>query len=377
MADTSDGTVALFLRRFLPYSQTFIYDEIQAHERYDVEVFCQERLNAERFPYERYVKPSGWWGEKIYENIGYWPSFDRLIGRRNHALIHAHFGTAAVYALPYVLRHDVPFAITFHGVDVGNLFGARRFLPGQWRYWAYSRLLFRHADRLLADSIELAELLGELGAPREKLHVHRLGVDVSRFSRAGGEEDRPVRIVMVGRFTPKKGFTYALRACAKALERTDREAEVVMVGSGEQEAELRRLARAPSLEGRVRFRGALPHEQVAEVLSRADVMLTPSVVTRTHDRDSGIVVAKEASASEVPVVGTYHGGIPSIIDDGETGFLVPERNVDALADRLTTLLEDASLRRRFGTAARKKMKRSFDMHDQVRALEEHYDAVRR
>jgi len=104
--------------------------------------------------------------------------------------------------------------------------------------------------------------------------------------------------------------------------------------------------------------------------------MTPSVVTRTHDRDSGIVVAKEGSACEVPVIGTYHGGIPSIIDDGETGFLVPERNVEALTDRLKTLLDDTDLRRSMGRAAREKMLREFDMAKQVEKLERHYDAIR-
>jgi colanic acid/amylovoran biosynthesis glycosyltransferase len=116
---------------------------------------------------------------------------------------------------------------------------------------------------------------------------------------------------------------------------------------------------------------------VAETLARTDVMMCPSVVTATHDRDSGLIVAKEASACGVPVIGTYHGGLPSIVDDGKTGILVPERNVDALADALRTLLTDADRRRQLGTAARDKMEQEFDLATQVRALERHYDEVRR
>jgi glycosyltransferase involved in cell wall biosynthesis len=77
----------------------------------------------------------------------------------------------------------------------------------------------------------------------------------------------------------------------------------------------------------------------------------------------------------VPVIGTYHGGIPSIIDDGETGFLVPERDVNALTDALHTLLTDGDLRRRFGRAAREKMRQDLSMDDQVRALETYYDRI--
>lgn len=372
------GRVAMFAKRFLPYSQTFIYDEIQAHERYTVDVFCKERINEDRFPYDRVTAPSAlgssWMGARLYENIGYWPRFDRMLAREPYDLVHAHFGTQGVYALPYVKRHDLPFAVTFHGIDVGDLFGPRRFLPRQWRYWALSDSIFEEADILLADSIELAELLIEMGAPKEKLQVHRLGVDLSKFQRADEERSVP-RITMVGRFTEKKGFRYALRACANVLSDDAVEGEVVMLGDGELESELRQIVREGGIEDRVDFRGAVPHEEVAHVLARTDVMMCPSVVTRTHDRDSGIVVAKEGSACEVPVIGTYHGGIPSIIDDGETGFLVPERDVDALTDALHTLLTDGDLRRRFGRAAREKMRRELSMDDQVRALETYYDRI--
>jgi colanic acid/amylovoran biosynthesis glycosyltransferase len=372
---SSDHTVALFVDRFLPYSQTFIYDEIQAHTRYDVEVFCNERINEERFPYERYVKPNSTLGERFLKNVGYWPSFDRRLGAGNHDLIHAHFGTAAVYALPYVLRHDLPFAVTFHGIDVADLFGPRRFLPLQWRYWAYSGWIFDRATMLLADSIELAELLISLGAPAQKMRVQRLGVDLNRFYRADDTTRSVPRVTMVGRFTEKKGFLYGLRACAKLLTE-GRAFEVTLVGSGEREPIYRHLLHENGIADQVAFAGVLTPAQVADTLARSDVLLAPSVVTRTHDRDSGLIVAKEASASEAPVIGTYHGGIPSIIDDGETGFLVPERNVEALADRLATLIDDAALRRRFGQAARRKMEKAFDLHEQTQKLERRYDAIR-
>lgn len=368
----------MFTKRFLPYSQTFIYDELRTHERYDVDVFARERINTDRFPYDRVIVPtvgtSEWLGARLYENIGYWPAFDTRLGNTAYDLVHAHFGTQAVYALPYVLRHELPFLVTFHGIDVANLFGPRRFLPRQWRYWALSGRIFAAADRLLAASTELAELLAELGAPRHKIHVHRLGIDLSTFRRADETRDVP-RITMVGRFTEKKGFRYALRACARVFNE-GMPGTVTLLGDGELAPELRRIVRDADLDDRVDFRGAVPHDEVAHVLARTDVMMCPSVVTATHDRDSGLIVAKEASACEVPVIGTYHGGLPSIVEDGETGMLVPERNVDALADALRTLLRDEDRRRRLGRAARTKMEREFDLTTQVQALERHYDAVR-
>ena len=367
----------MFVRRFLPYSQTFIHDEIRTHERYTVDVFCRSRLNENRFPHNRVVTPSAfgsdWLGARLYENLGYWPPFDTRLGDTDYALVHAHFGTEAVYALPYVVRHDYPFIVTFHGADVADLFGPRRFLPRQWRYWSLAGRIFETADRLLAASTELAELLVELGAPRDKVHVHRLGIDLSTFRRAEEERAEP-RITMVGRFTEKKGFRYALRACGQVLT-GDTPGTITMLGNGELEPDLRRIVRETNLGDRVDFRGAVPHDEVAETLARTDIMMCPSVVTATHDRDSGLIVAKEASACEVPVIGTYHGGIPSIVDDRKTGLLVPERDVDALADALHTLLHDADLRRQLGKAARTKMEKEFDLATQIQKLERHYDDI--
>jgi glycosyltransferase involved in cell wall biosynthesis len=85
------------------------------------------------------------------------------------------------------------------------------------------------------------------------------------------------------------------------------------------------------------------------------------------------MVIKEASASHVVPVSTYHGGIPETVDDGATGFLVPERDVDALADRLERLVRDPVLRARMGEAARRKMEQEFDNRVRVKALEDLYD----
>jgi glycosyltransferase involved in cell wall biosynthesis len=99
------------------------------------------------------------------------------------------------------------------------------------------------------------------------------------------------------------------------------------------------------------------------------------VVTDQGDRDSGIIVVKEAAAAELPCLGTRHGGLPEIVDEGETGFLVAERDVDALAGRLGSLLSEPELRRRQGRAARRKMEREYDIRSRSVELEEIYDEV--
>ena len=103
--------------------------------------------------------------------------------------------------------------------------------------------------------------------------------------------------------------------------------------------------------------------------------MAPSVTTANGDRESGTLVIKEASAAGAVPLATWHGGHPEIVDDGRTGFLVPERHVDALADRLDRLLGDPGMRSRMAEAGRIKMRTEYDNRLRVAALEEAYDTV--
>lgn len=370
---------ALFSTSFLPYSQTFVHDELRAHVRYAADVFCKDRLNADRFPYDpaRVHAPGGPAGGALYEALGTWPPFHRVFEREDFALIHAHFGTGAVYALPYARKHRLPLVVTFHGNDVAALLGSQRYRYKRWRYVLRSSKLFERADLMLAVSLELQELLADLSGRPEAVKLHHLGIDLARFRpRDEVEVEGPPHVVMVGRFTEKKGMLYGLRAFAEAV-RQGREARLTIAGGGEREGELRRFVAEAGLEERVTFAGVLAQEEVAALLRAADVLLAPSVVARDHDREGSPITIREASASEVPVLSTVHAGIPQLVADGETGFLVPERNVPALAERLIALLDDPALRREMGRAGRAKMAREFDLFAQVAELERHYDAVRR
>lgn len=368
-------TAAVFSTRFVPWSQTFVYDEVRSHERYRVEVFCKERLNADVFPFDAVHQPPRWAGP-LYQNLAYWPSFDRLLGSGKYALIHAHFGTAAVYALPYVRKHKLPLVVTFHGNDVSALVGSQRRRVDRWRYVAASSRLFRMADLMLCDSEELRAFVTDLSGRPDAVRHAPLGIDLDRFRPLEIRPDREVpEVVLVGRFVEKKGHRYALRAFKQVIA-SGRRATLTFIGSGELESWCRAWVRDNGLDNAVEFAGILTPEETARRVASADIALVPSVVAPNFDREGGPLTAREASACAVPVVGTWHGGLPESIDDGVTGFLVPERNVGALADRLMTLLDDEGLRRQFGAAARRKMENEYDLNARVRILEQHYDSIR-
>jgi len=357
--------VAVFSTNFLEYSQTFVHEEVTHHRRYAAEVFCRARQNEARFPFEP-VHVAG----PLYTLTRYSPGFHSVFRARPFDLVHGHFGTGSLYAMPYAVRHRLPLVVTFHGYDVPLLRSAARLYPENWPYALLARGMLDRLTLGLCASQELLELLVESGVSRDRLQLYHLGIDLSAFRRRA--EPSVPRVVMVGRFVEKKGFEFGLRAFAKVTARGV-DARLVLVGQGEREAKLRALTQELGIASKVHFAGVLTSKEVAVLLGESSLLMAPSVVGADGDRESGVIALKEASATSLPVIGTYHGGIPEIIDHERTGFLVPERDVEALAERLHTLLTAADLRIRMGQAGREKMEREYDLVRQVDELEARYD----
>jgi len=117
--------------------------------------------------------------------------------------------------------------------------------------------------------------------------------------------------------------------------------------------------------------GAKTHEQSQAILSRSHLYLSPSVTARDGDQEGTPVALMEAMAVGLPVLSTFHSGIPEMIEDGVSGFLVPERDDSALADRIVRLASDPSLWPAMARVARETVMQRYNMrtsHDALSAL---------
>src|SRR5262245_6289397 len=358
--------VAMFREDFLPFSQTFVFEEIRLLQRHRVDVFAWRRLNEALFPYEP-VNVGG----LPFLLTGYSRAFHTKFQTEPYALVHAHFGTSGMYALPYARSYHLPLLVTFHGVDVTVLGSWVRLLPHRWPYAALAPRLLRRMTFGLCVSQEIHDRLVALGAPKDRLVIHRLGIDLNQFTIGPRDRSR-VEVVMVGRFVEKKGFEYGLQAFARVAKRFAN-TFLTIVGDGPRRRSLEELTQSLDVGERVTFTGVLSSREVSERLRRSDVLLAPSVTGRDGNREGSPMTVKEGSASQVVPVSTFHAGIPEIVEDGTTGFLVDERDVGGLADRLERLVRDSDLRSRMGRAARAKMEREFDNRKQVEELEALYD----
>jgi glycosyltransferase involved in cell wall biosynthesis len=143
---------------------------------------------------------------------------------------------------------------------------------------------------------------------------------------------------------------------------------LIIVGGGEQHAELQRLLVNLSLENRITLTGQVDHEDVPGYLHSFDVFVVPSLT----ERESFGVAAVEASASGLPVIASRIGGLPEVVLDGKTGLLVPPGDVDALAFAISCLLADPALRAQMGQAGRQFVLEHYRWEDNAKLMEEIY-----
>lgn len=369
MPPESPRRLALFCTNFLPSSQVFVYEQLRQYQRWQADVFAWRRFNQQRFAFPRVYQ-----AEPGYVVRGESRRFARAFDERRYSLVHAHFGPAGAYARRHARRAGAPLLVTFHGYDVPLLSSPRRFLPLHLPYAVGGPAMLREMRLGLCASTELMSMLGALGVDTARLRVHRLGIDLERFTFDPRRDRR--KVLMVGRMVEKKGFEYGLRAFARVLGR-GATASLTIAGDGERRGALTRLARELGVAGAVTFIGSQTNEQVAKLMAESSVLLAPSVVARDGNRESGLIVVKEAAASGTVPIGTRHGGIPDSIEDGRTGYLVAERDVEHMAERLERLLADEALRARLALAGREKMCREFDNRKLVAELEGIYDEVAR
>lgn len=300
-------------------------------------------------------------------------SFERLLGARRPGLIHAHFGVEGVYALPLARRLGIPLVTTFHGFDATLSTAALLTSPAWFNYPLFRGRLARQGDLFLCASAFIRERVLAMGFPAERTHVHYIGIDHRTIDPRDPAEETPT-ILHVARLVEVKGTETLIRAFAKVSARFA-DTELVIIGDGPLKAKLQALTQSLGLGARVRFLGAQPHNEVMGWMRKAAMLVLPSVRTSTGRVEGLGMVLLEAAATGVPLVGSRIGGIPEAIVEGETGFLAPERDSDALARCLAELLADPELRRRMGAEARALVESRFDIRRQTELLESFYDGL--
>lgn len=297
---------------------------------------------------------------------------ERIIARENIQLIHAHYGQMGLNILPAAVGGNIPLLTTFHGNDASSLLGVRRYrssLPSLFRY--------RHSY-IIAVSERIRMRLVSLGAPEERTFCHYIGTDTDRFQPGKVYSEGPlikkqkVNFLQISNFVEKKGHIYTIEAFNR-LVRKYSHVFLTLAGEGIMRKACESRVRSLGLEDRVKFTGRIEHREVKRYMEESDIFVHHSIIPSDMSEEGIPTVVMEAMACGLPVLSTFHAGIPELVEDGVNGFLAEERNVEQYEENMEKMLWADW--QKMSLASRAVVERKFDVSRQNRELEKIYSGI--
>ncbi|ASC71444.1 Glycosyltransferase Type 1 [Halomicronema hongdechloris C2206] len=378
--DNQPTNVLIYRDLLLPYSETFIKNQVISLTKYRgiyagtlTNKSHPDLLEAEQvISLDRIVQFSLPW-RLLFKFFGMvHPDWIRAIRQQSPVLLHAHFGPDAVWAMPLARQLKLPLLITFHGYDATLSEGLSAFTNRLYGLYLKRRnSLFNQAQGVIAVSKFVQSQLEAKGCPPDKIYQHYIGIDTAYFCPDRQQQRSPI-ILFVGRLVEKKGCFPLIQAIARVQQVTP-DIELILIGDGSLRSALETEATAHLK--RYQFLGQQPPSTVRDWMNRAKVLCVPSQQAASGDTEGLGMVFLEAQAMGLPVVSCRSGGIPEAVVHGETGFLVPEGDVNGLAQHIVRLVEDAPLWQRLSHQGRAWVCDRFDLQTQTRKLEAIYDTV--
>jgi glycosyltransferase involved in cell wall biosynthesis len=271
----------------------------------------------------------------------------------------AEYGPLGAGIAPACRKAALPLVVIFHGFDAYQETTLQTY--GQ----AYQQL-FASAAALVVVSDPMREQLIQLGAPAERIVVNACGVDPNNFPAASVADTDPI-FLSIGRLVGKKGPLHTIRAFAQVHQPLPA-SRLTMIGAGPLLETSKALAAELGVSHAIQFLGACSHATVQAHLQHARAVVQHSMRCESGDQEGTPVALIEAQMAGVPVVATQHAGIPAVVLDGRTGFLVQEGDVDGMAEAMLKLGQDPQLAAEMGSAARADALKHHTMDRHIQSL---------
>lgn len=271
---------------------------------------------------------------------------------KNFDIIYCHFGH--IGNMGVCLKQigiNGKLITAFHGVDM-----RMETDKGKNIY----RNLFNIGDKFLVASDYGYKKLLQFGADSKKINLHPYGIDVNKFSRqlpAFIKKNNKVRILTVARLVEEKGLEYSIKAMRELLNNNLKiNLEYRIIGGGYLEIPLKKLVKKLGLTKIIYFLGPMTQGEAIQEMKKAHIFFLPSI------SESFPVVLLEAQAIGLSIVATKVGGIPENIVDKKSGFLVPARDIKAMAKKIEYLIRNPEIRLQMGTFGRKRIIKNYDIN---------------
>ena len=287
----------------------------------------------------------------------------QLVNKINPDILHAHWATS--YGLLAALTGFHPFILSTWGSDI---------IISPRKYWIMKKFVeysLKKTDLVTATSEMLASATEKFIYDGRSVHTIPFGVDVDLyFPATTSPRNESICIGLVKSFEEKYGVEYLIRAMKIVVDRGFN-SNLVLVGDGSQFDNLVNLGRSLGISNLIKFIGKVDNSKVASYLQTMDIFVVPSI---SSSETFGVAVI-EASSCAIPVIASDIGGLSEVIVDGETGFLIPPRNEEAIAEKIIKLIEEPELRQNLGANGRKFVLDNYDWNLCAKKMEEVYESI--
>lgn len=293
--------------------------------------------------------------------------YQDIVKRLRITLFHAQFLTDAFFYYPLIKKCNLPLIVNLRGYDL--------FHP---KMGSFLTAVSPFVSKFLVKSESMKDVLVSLGCAREKIEVVYGGVDVDKITfKPRLPADNSIKILSAGRFVDKKGYDVTLKFFRRLLKFYPN-ATLTLVGEGELRAYLIKLVDRLGIIDRVSVKEYMTHSLFIKELYRHNLFVLPSRTAKNGDREGIPNVLKEAMASGMLVISTYHSGIPELISDRKTGYLVEENDDAGMLDKLNFILQNNKRASQVCLNARAFVEKKFDVKNTAAQIEGVYDhALRR
>ncbi|MFO7736575.1 MAG: glycosyltransferase family 4 protein [bacterium] len=271
--------------------------------------------------------------------------YEKYMREKNIDVILAEYGPTGVEMLDVAVRMKIPVVVHFHGFDAS----VYKFLK---KYKNDYQRLFAEAAAIIAVSEKMRKRIVEMGADENNVFLIPCGVDVDKFVSHNRNKKDGKNLLFVGRFVEKKGPDHLIKVFSLTKKKFP-DIKLNMIGDGKMIKKCKIMCRDLNLMDSVSFLGRRDHDFVAEMMAKSDIYVQHSIKAESGDEEGTPVSVMEAMASGLPVVSTFHGGIPDVVKHKDNGYLVAEKDFVQMSKYLNELLSDKLLLKKMGERSRK------------------------
>ena len=341
--------ILLFGASFGSNLDTFINNEIKyLSQRHEVKCVCNRYI--EQFPIsdiqEIDIDRSSLL-QKFYAKGYQYDLFltfkDKDFAKRLNAIIddfqpdviHCHFAYEALMLLDNIRQIKVPILLHFHGYDASKCLTKKSYIAKIKKYLAKPSIYPIYVSDFMRSNLERVNISVEKGM---KLYY---GINLKEFVPLDDRETKkPFTFLQVSTLVEKKGITYTLNAFSAFLaDKIKEDYQLILTGDNERELEeLKQEVSDLNIGESVTFFGRANHDQVIQLMKEADVFVHHSITASNGDEEGIPNAIMEAMAMKLPVISTYHAGIPELVEHGVNGFLVKEKDTEDYAKRMNEII---------------------------------------